>query len=142
MTNLKELAHQAQDEILDSLKYLKYSYERVKNLTVQVDLLSPAELEAWDGLVIRFGRTSDIYISKYLKSSVLLGDPGFRGTLRDFLDQAEKQGLIESTDLWMRLRELRNISVHEYSKVKISAILEELRHLTPHLLRLEERLKK
>lgn len=34
---------------------------------------------------------------------------GFSGSLRDFVNQAEKLGYIENAETWMGIRELRNI---------------------------------
>ena len=72
-----------------------------------------------------------------LKTRVLLDDPGFEGTFRDFANQAEKLGLIDSADAWMRIRELRNISAHDYSESDLGAFFRRLRDETPRLLSIE-----
>ncbi len=137
--DFKAIFIEAKTEILEGIKHLKYSYNKVQSLTSDISGLSSEDLETWEGLVARFGRVSDIFLSKYIKTYVLSGDPGFRGSLRDFLDQAEKFGIVESADLWMEVRQLRNISVHEYSAGKIPQILNRVRDLTPELLKLEDK---
>jgi len=133
---IQGLIEEAKQEIIEGLKHLEYSLNKVKSLSNDPKNLTSEELESWEGLVARFGRVSDIFLSKYLRSRVLAVEPGFRGTFRDFLDYAEKMGLIESANFWMEIRELRNASVHEYSKKKIPLLLERVRESAPMLLKL------
>ena len=68
---------------------------------------------------------------------MLHDDPGFRGTFRDFLNQAEKMNLIKDVKMWLEIRELRNTSVHEYSKKKIRLFLQQVKDLSPVLIALK-----
>ncbi len=136
-----ELLEAYKRKIFKALGHLKYSYQKVLLLSSNVELLSTQDLEGWESFVSRFSRVSDLYLTKYLRLLVLKEDPAFRGSLRDFLNQSEKLGLIESTDTWMRMRELRNIVSHEYLEENLPAELEEMRNSTPLLLALEEKLK-
>lgn len=104
-------------QIKKALRHLSYSYAKVKDLSVTIEDLSDEELESWEGFVARFGRVSDLFLARYLRGIILEGDPGFRGTLRDLVDQGEKLGILDSADTWMTIRELRNPSVHEYTDI-------------------------
>jgi len=58
-------------------------------------------------------------------------DPAFRGELRDFVDKAEKKGLISSADKWMQIRELRNKISHEYTRSDLKITFEDVKAHTP-----------
>jgi hypothetical protein len=135
------LIDESRQEILDGIKHLEYSYNKVLKLSADMSTLSSEDLETWEGLISRFGRVADIYLSKYLRAKILFADPAFRGTFRDHLNQAEKMSLISSAEKWMEIRELRNTSVHEYSKSKIPKIFESVRVNTPLLIQLKNQLK-
>ena len=99
-----------------ALDYLEYSYNKVLTLPIHVEQLDPESLEVWESFAARFSRVSDLFLSRYLRTRVLINDPGFAGTLRDFLNQAEKMGIIEQSEMWMGIRELRNITAHDDSE--------------------------
>lgn len=103
------------------------------------DMTDP-QLEAWDGFASRFARTSDIFLSKYVRAYILKDDPAFDGGFRDQLNKAEKLGLIDDTNTWMEIRELRNATVHEYSDQDLEKIFEKFRKYTPLLLALSKKL--
>jgi hypothetical protein len=103
------------------------------------DMTDP-QMESWDSFASRFARSSDIFLSKYVKAYVTQDDPAFDGSFRDFLNRAEKLKLIEDTVTWMDIRELRNAIVHEYSDSDLEKIHEKFRKYTPLLLALEKKL--
>src|SRR4051812_32183203 len=103
-------------QILKGIEHLTYSFRKIQGLSSDPSILSTQDLESWEGFVARFARVSDIFLAKYLRTYVLKGDPAFRGSLRDFVNQAEKLGLVEDVEQWMVIRELRNITAHEYSE--------------------------
>ena len=67
-------------------------------------------------------------------------DPGFSGTLRDFVNQGEKLKLFDSADQWMAIRELRNISAHEYSDKDLVGFFKRLKQECPLLLNIKQRI--
>lgn len=73
----------------------------------------PILAERLDAFVSRFGRLQDTVGDKLLPTllSALAETPG---PAIDNLDKAERFGLIESADVWMEMRRLRNQMVHEY----------------------------
>ncbi len=137
MVNPQDLKNQLQKfkkDLQDALYYLEYSDKKVQSLPFQIEQLGPEELETWEAYTARFSRATDIFFQKYLRTKVLLSDPAFRGSFRDFLDEAEKQNIIKSTDKWMRIRSLRNTSAHEYTKEDLSELFEAIRKETPFVL--------
>ena len=121
--------------------HLAYSYQKILVLPSSIEQLDTTQLEAWEGFVSRFNRLSDIFLSKYIRTSVLQADPAFRGSLRDFVEQAEKLALIEDSDTWMSIRELRNNATHEYLDAELSLVFSKMRDLCPLLLTLKDTLK-
>ena len=137
---LENLINEAKTEILEAIGHLEYSLNKVAHLSSDTSKLSSEELETWEGLLARFGRVSDMYLSKYLRSRIQDVEPGFRGSFRDSMDYSEKMGWIDDVNLWMEIRQLRYSSVHEYSKAKIPLILERVRELSPQLVALKRKL--
>ena len=136
-----KLLEQQYQQIQRALLHLKYSYDKVLNLSPDPKNLSTEDLETWEGFIARFARVSDIFLSKYLRTFVLKGDPAFRGSLRDFVDQAEKLGLLDDAEAWMAIRELRNLSAHEYTDEKLLPLFVATRVEAPRLLALCSGLK-
>lgn len=99
-------------------KYLKRCDARLFSAPISASVLKGLELnddlaERIDAFVARFGRLQDTLGDKLLP--VFLQVMGERtGTVLENLDRAEKLDLIESADLWMAARKLRNRMIHEY----------------------------
>ncbi len=127
-------------KIVKSLKYLEFTYSRVLKLSTDPKLLTELELETWDGFATRFSRSSDLFLSKYIKAAIQFDDPVFEGSFRDHLNRAEKLKLIDDSKVWFEIRELRNVIVHEYSDEDLKAIFEKMLKLTPLILDLRKRL--
>lgn len=66
-----------------------------------------------DAFVSRYGRLQDTLGDKLLPAMLRAGLEK-TGSQLDNLLRAEKLGWIESTQVWIELRELRNRLVHEY----------------------------
>ena len=73
----------------------------------------PVLAERLDAFVSRFGRLQDTVGDKLLPA-LLLALAETPGPAIDNLDKAEKFGFIESADVWLEMRKLRNQMVHEY----------------------------
>jgi len=80
--------------------------------------------ERVDAFVSRFGRLQDTVGDKLLPQYLAaVGET--MGAMIDNLTRAEKLGLIESADLWIELRNMRNLMIHEYiedPKVLVGAL--------------------
>ena len=120
-----------------AIGHLEYSYKKLINVKPNIAHMSDEELETWEGLVSRFARASDIFLSKVLRYRVQAKDPGFRGSFIDLVHCAEKFGLLEDADIWFRIRELRNLVVHEYAGDSVNSDLEEMILLVPQILKLK-----
>lgn len=141
MNRNKNLTGLYYTKIVKSLKYLEYSYHRTLNMPLNPTQMSDSELEAWDSFASRFARSSDIFLSKYIRAYILKDDPAFDGGFRDQLNRAEKLGLIDNVEVWMEIRELRNATVHEYSDQDLEKIFQKFRIYSPLLLDLPKKLK-
>ncbi|MGZ3747203.1 MAG: nucleotidyltransferase substrate binding protein [Pseudobdellovibrionaceae bacterium] len=141
MNKNKNLTGLYYGKIVKSLKYLEYSYNRTLKMPLNPTQMTDAELEAWDSFASRFARTSDLFLSKYIRAYILADDPAFDGGFRDQLNRAEKLGLIENAEVWMEIRELRNATVHEYSDQDLEKIFQKFRAYSPLLLELAKKLK-
>lgn len=141
MNRNKNLTGLYYTKIVKSLKYLEYSYNRTLNMPLNPTQMSDSELEAWDSFASRFARTSDIFLSKYIRAYILKDDPAFDGGFRDQLNRAEKLGLIDDVEVWMEIRELRNATVHEYNDQDLEKIFQKFRLYSQLLLELPQKLQ-
>jgi len=136
----QDLRHYYFKKILKALNYLEFTYEKVKNLPTDPQVLTNEQLEIWDGFVARFARLSDIFLSKYIKAAVKADDPAFDGVFRDYLNRAEKMALINTIEPWLEIRELRNVMVHEYNDEDLKLLFEKMLLHTPLLIELKVKL--
>jgi hypothetical protein len=75
--------------------------------------IDPVLAERLDAFVGRFGRLQDNLGDKLLPQ-LLDAMAEKTGAVIENLDRAEKLGWIESADVWLEMRKLRNQMVHEY----------------------------
>ena len=140
--NYKELAQAYKNDFVEALNTLEFSWLKLKDQKIpDLNKKNLNELESWEALTSRFARTTDIFLTKYIRFLVLELDPGFRGEVRDLLDKAEKANLISNADKWMSIRELRNQIAHEYSKEDLANTFQDVVRLTPFVLDELERFK-
>jgi hypothetical protein len=132
--NHKDLLKIFETEIIEALKHLVYSDKKIQPLPSDPALLNEETLETWESYAARFARVTDIFLAKYLRTAALINDPAFRGELRDFVDKAEKSGLISSSDRWMEIRELRNKIAHEYSRTELKLTFEAVKKNAPFVI--------
>ncbi len=140
MKSYQELLVDTTQKLHKDLRHLIYSYHKIKILPVEVDQLDEESLETWESFAARFSRVAEIFLTRYLRTFVLNNDPGFEGTLRDFVNQGEKLGLIDDARAWMGIRELRNITAHDYSEKDLSHFFARLKTETPRLLKIKEKI--
>lgn len=138
MTEKQNLLAQQWQKLEKAQAHLDYSYQKVKSLSDDVQSLDDESLEVWESFAIRFARVVDMYLMRYLRTRILLEDPGFSGSLRDYVNFAEKLKLIDSADVWMGLRELRNVVAHDYSEKDLGKLYAQLREQCPILLKIKQ----
>lgn len=132
MTDYKKIVEKYKIQLEKALGHFHYSLNKIQNLTTNPTQLDDETLESWEGFSSRFSRVVDVFLTKYVRARVLMNDPGFRGTVRDFVNQGEKLGLLKNTEEWMALRKLRNIEAHTYEE-ELEKFLIQLRNAAPHL---------
>ena len=140
MDKLEKILEIQQRELNKALERLSYSFQKVKNLPLNTEEFDDETLETWESFSARFARASDIFLSQYLRICILLTDKGFRGTMRDFLDVGEKLGLIDDAQAWMNIRELRNLSAHEYTEEDLVAVFKRLLKECPRVLNIKNKI--
>ena len=102
---------------------------------------SDEEMESFEALTSRFVRLSDIIVQKVLRTLDIL-DLDDEETVRDRINRAEKKGIVESADLLVDVRVLRNEIAHEYKSEVIYSIFSQVLEHVPFLLESVENIKK
>jgi len=140
LSNFSALHSEHKDSLIKAINHLEYSFNKVQKLPSNPDELDEESLETWESFSSRFARSIDLFTSKYIQSFVKLDDPGFEGSLRDYVNQAEKLGLVDSANNWMEARGLRNITAHEYKNTMLKKFFEDLLKFTPQILSLKSKI--
>ena len=133
MSNTEYLS-EIKSQLLKALDYLDYSYRKVLKLPDNPSELNQETLETWESFTARFSRVADIFMAKYIRAIILHNDPAFRGALRDYINTAEKLGIINDVEKWMTIRALRNISANEYNSEETQEFFKQLKLYAPELL--------
>jgi hypothetical protein len=133
MTDYEMLLDTYRQKLKKSLAHLEYSYKKIVSLTPDPKKLDDESLEVWESFAARFSRVADMFLLRYLRAQILKNDPGFSGSLRDFVNQGEKLGLLDAA-AWMDIRELRNITVHDYTEEELAFFFQRLKQECSRLL--------
>jgi len=112
MTESEELLKMNLETLDKSLVRLSESFLKCKEFGIK-DEFSDQELSDFEALTARFARTIDLFINKCLRSLYKVEMEEVI-TVIDLLNNAEKRGIIESTDVWKKVKELRNSIIHDY----------------------------
>ncbi len=139
-SDFKRMIAEQKEKLIKALMHLEYSYRKILLLPEDLNQLNEETLETWESFASRFERVSDIFLTKYLRARVLEQDPGFIGSLRDVVNQGEKLGYLENAESWMAIRELRNISAHEYTDKDLAMFFRRLKQEAPLLLEIKKKL--
>ena len=137
MSTRNDFLKEQQAKLLKAIAHLEYSYKKILQILPDTDQMNEEDLETWESFSARFCRVSDIFLTKYVRTFVLAQDPGFVGSFRDFLNQAEKLRLLDDIEPWMSIRELRNISAHDYTDKDLSLFFKRLQQEAPRLIALK-----
>ncbi len=141
MSNYQAILQETSGKLLKAIDHLEYSFNKVQKLTDDLRDMDDEMMETWESFSSRFSRVSDIFIMQYVRTKVAIEEPGFKGTTRDYLNKAEKLGLINDVATWVVIRELRNVAAHEYNDEDLSAFYRRLKSLCPELLTIHQILK-
>jgi hypothetical protein len=107
-----------------SLKTLFLSVDKC-TLLIKKNEYTFEDMESFDSLTSKFGRSSDIYTQKLLRTIwMLLREPHI--PFIDMVNKAEKIHLIESADDILEIRDLRNEISHEYNPQAITELVPQV----------------
>lgn len=136
---LKDLV---QDCLLQS-KHLKLSCDKCSKVDLNqfsIEALSEESLEAFEALVSRFGRLSDMLTQKIFR---LIDELEYENhkTFIDRINAAEKRELIDSAYEFREIREIRNKIEHEYESSNLLELFAKTLEFSPQLLKTCDKLK-
>jgi len=134
MSNYEALLQETARKLTKALEHLAYSFNKIDDLPDDLAKMDDEIMETWESFSSRFARVSDIFVMQYLRTKIAIEEPGFKGTTRDYLNKAEKLGLIDDAKQWVIIRELRNAAAHEYNDEDLTAFYQKLKSLCPVLL--------
>lgn len=120
-------------ELLErAMETLKLSVTKCKGIVLQKEY-SFEEMESFDSLTSKFGRTSDLYTQKVLRTIwILLHEPFV--PFIDLLNKSEKIRIIKSADQLLEIRDLRNQITHEYIPEAITELVPDVIDFSTSLL--------
>jgi len=102
-------------------------------LIVQKTTYSFEEEESFDSLTSKFGRTSDLFTQKVIRTIwTLLHEPFV--PFIDLANKCEKIGIINSSESLINIRDLRNQIAHEYIPAAIHELIPGVLSLTDSLI--------
>lgn len=107
------------------------SYAHCENIGIKTTYLFE-ETEAFDALIIKLTRNSDIFFQQIIKGYFKLKGED-RLLFIDRLNMLEKMEIIANTDALLQLKSFRNQAVHEYSHIDFQTLYEEALILAPVL---------
>ena len=116
----------------NAARVLGYSYEKCSRIGIKEEY-DDDELDKFESLTSRFARLGDILIQKIFRLIDEL-DLDAAGTVRDRINRAEKKGLIDSADVFIEIRMLRNDIAHEYVPEEIIELFKKVLKATPVLI--------
>lgn len=102
--------------------------------------LSEGDFDVLENLSSRYARLCDILFQKVFRA-IDSAELETSGSLIDVLNRAAKRGIISSDKLARELRELRNTIAHEYTEEQLIQLFEQIRALSPELLKLHQKSK-
>lgn len=138
--DLKLLLKQNLDLLDEFIELLKYSYALCSGIGIKISY-SFDELDKFEALTSRFARISDIVLQKVFRLIDIL-ELESDGTVIDRINRAEKREIIDSADIFKKIRSLRNDIAYKYVNEEIRKIFEKVLIYTPELLATIEKAKR
>lgn len=129
----KQLLSEELDLLEKAVDTLILSMDKCKMILSKEGDYSFENLESFDSLTSKFGRTSDILTQKVLRTIWMLLHEPFVPFI-DFMNQAEKIRLIKSAEMMIEIRDLRNQITHQYIPEAINELVPEVIELSAALI--------
>ena len=120
MNDSKKIYEIAQKKVLGAISMVESSLSDISPYNPEQSYTAK-ELEPYDALSDRFIRAVEISLKFFRTYEIYLYGENSE-TIRDLLNRMEKTELIESTYLWMEMRDIRNRIVHDYLPEQIKKI--------------------
>jgi len=112
LESLFKIANTHADRLSTSINRL---HSKIPLSSRDVETLTFDEMLLWELFVNRFSKLQDLMGAKIFKAVIdYAGESTDPMTFIDRLNTLEKLGLIDNTDAWKDLREMRNHLAHEY----------------------------
>lgn len=129
MNNLFLIAYQESCVIFQvSMRGLEASFLHCSKIGIKTEYLFE-ETEAFDALIIKLTRNSDIFFQQIIKGYFKLkGEDSL--LFIDRLNMLEKMEVIADTEMLLNLKSFRNQAVHEYSQINFQLLYAEALMLT------------
>jgi len=115
-----------------SMETLLMSVEKCKRIGVKQEY-SFEEQESFDSLTSKFGRTSDLFTQKVIRTTWLLLHESFVPFI-DMINISVKMKLLQSTDEMIGIRDMRNQIAHEYIPEALCDLVPEVIEMTQQLV--------
>jgi len=123
----------------EAVNVLTFSEQKCQGIGIKDDY-TPDELDRFESLTSRFARLCDILLQKNFRLIDEI-DLESQGTMRDRINSAEKKGLINSAERFIKCRMLRNEIAHEYTSENLLEIFRKVLEMTPILVESVEMVK-
>ncbi len=117
------------DSFLTAMNSLYKSLEHCVQIGIK-DNYTFQETEAFDALIIKLTRNSDVFFQQIIKGFFKLKGEDAMFFI-DRLNWLEKMNIIDNTENLMNLKSFRNQAVHEYSAIAFQELYQEALILTP-----------
>jgi hypothetical protein len=112
MNKDRDILKEGASQLEKALTRLESSYNTCRQLDFGTNI-SDEKLKELESLSARFARAVDLFTQKVLKSFfIILGEELL--TFRDRINFTEKLKIIESAEMWLVIRSVRNQIVHDY----------------------------
>lgn len=139
LKNQKKLYMEEVKFLEESGAALRYSYEVCCQIGIKKEY-SLDELDRFEALTSRFARTSDLIVQKLFRLIDIL-ELEQPGSIIDRINNAERRGIISSSETFKQIRILRNQISHEYLPEELKEIFTIVLEFTPVLLETIKRIK-
>lgn len=129
----KQLLTEELDLLKQAVETLNLSIDKCEKILLKSEDFTFEDLESFDSLTSKFGRTSDIFMQKVLRTVWMLLHEPFVPFI-DLMNNAEKIRLVKSAEKLIEIRDLRNQITHEYIPEAINELVPEVIDLSAALI--------
>lgn len=120
MTDKKEILSDIVGLVEKGKTQLVYSLKRANDIGIKSEY-NLDELEVFEALCSRYARLLDIYVNKLLRTIDII-ELFEEGTRLDSVIRAEKRGFVDEYKLLIKMKDVRNHIVHDYSLEELSEL--------------------